>query len=53
VLSPVKVPWYVDLLNLNLNNADLQVARERVSAYLQGFARDGSRLTDNPDSRPN
>lgn len=53
VLSPVKVPWYVDLLNLNLNNADLQVARERVSAYLQAFARDGSRLTDNPDSRPN
>ena len=52
VLSPVKVPWYVDLLNLNLNNADLQVARERVSAYLQGFARDGSRQTDNPDSRP-
>lgn len=51
VLSPVKAPWYVDLLNLNLNNADLQVARERVSAYLRGFARDGSRLTDNPDSR--
>lgn len=52
VRSPVKAPWYVDLLNLNLNNADLQVARARIDAYMQGFARDGSRLTDNPDSRP-
>ena len=49
VECPVKAPWYVDLLNLNLNNHDLAVARQRIEAYLSGFGRDGSRLTDNPD----
>ena len=49
VLSPVKVPWYVDLLNLNLNNEDLQLAAERIATYQQRFGRDGTRLTANPD----
>lgn len=48
--SEVKPPWYVDLLNLNLNNHNLPAARTRIAAYLSAFARDGARLTDNPDS---
>jgi len=49
VLEPVKPPWYVDLLNLNLDNHDLEVARLRIASYLSAFARDGTRLTENPD----
>jgi malate synthase len=47
VASPVKLPWYIDLLNLNLDNADLAEARSRIAAYLAAFAR-GERLTANP-----
>ncbi len=49
VENPAKAPWYVDLLNLNLDNEDLAVACERVDAYLSAFARDGTRLTENLD----
>jgi malate synthase len=49
VKHPVKAPWCIDLLNLNLNNNDLGRARERIGAYFTAFERDGSRLTDNPD----
>ncbi|MGK2904954.1 MAG: malate synthase, partial [Desulfuromonadales bacterium] len=28
VLDPLKAPWYIDLLNINLNNHDLGVARQ-------------------------
>jgi malate synthase len=47
--SPVKPPWYVDLLNLALGVADLATARARFERYLQAFARDGSRLTQVPE----
>ncbi|HYV97875.1 MAG TPA: hypothetical protein VE967_10505, partial [Gemmatimonadaceae bacterium] len=49
VRNPVKAPWYVDLLNLNLNNHDLARARARIDAYMSQFAKDGTRITDNPD----
>jgi len=49
VKNPVKAPWCIDLLNLNLNNNDLGRARERIEAYFAAFERDGTRLTDNPD----
>ena len=49
VPASVKPPWYVDLLNLNLDNHDLEVARDRVSRYLAAFVRDGSRTTTNLD----
>lgn len=51
VTSAVKPPWYVDLLNLNLDNDDLSVAKARIALYLESFAHDGTRLTDNPDFR--
>ena len=47
--SPGKPPWYVDLLNLNLDNDDLERARARIDAYLRDFARDGTRTTANVD----
>jgi malate synthase len=49
IKNPVKPPWYIDLLNLNLNNHDLGRARLRIEAYLAAFAADGTRLTENPD----
>lgn len=51
VAEAVKPPWYVDLLNLNLDNHDLATARHRVASYLSAFERDGSRLTTNLDFR--
>ena len=52
VRSPVKPPWYVDLLNLNLGNEDLACARRRIDEYLEALGRDGTRLTANPDFGP-
>ncbi len=49
VPAAVKPPWYVDLLNLNLGNHDLEAARSRVTHYLAAFERDGSRATSNLD----
>jgi len=46
---PAKPPWYVDLLNLNLDNHDLDAARERIARYLEAFDRDGRRITENLD----
>ena len=47
--SPIKAPWYIDLLNLNLNNHDLHEARARIGRYVKEFSRDGSRITWNLD----
>ena len=52
VRSPIKAPWYIDLLNLNLDNEDLVRARARIEAYMSAFGRDGTRLTENPDFVP-
>ncbi len=49
VADPTKPPWYVDLLNLNLNNDDLEEARQRIRQYLEAFHRDGTRITKNLD----
>jgi len=53
VTSSVKPPWYVDLLNLNLNQQDLDEARRRIRTYLETFANTGERITQNLDfNRP-
>ncbi|MFN0008585.1 MAG: malate synthase [Planctomycetota bacterium] len=49
VKSAVKSPWYIDLLNLNLENFDLATARKRIRMYLDAFAKDGTRITKNLD----
>ncbi len=47
--SEVKPPWYIDLLNLNLGNYEVSVARERIAHYLGTLAKDGRRVTENLD----
>jgi len=49
VNNGVKLPWYIDLLNLNLNNRDLATARTRIQTYIKTFERDGTRITENLD----
>jgi len=47
IAEPVKAPWYIDLLNLNLNNHDLTEAKRRIDLYLDAFRKDGMRITKN------
>jgi malate synthase len=47
--APMKAPWYVDLLNLNLGNHDLPEARARIARDLDTFASQGVRITENLD----
>ena len=49
VLDPVKVPWYIDLLNINLNNHDLKIAKDRIRFYMNKLKSDGIRITENLD----
>ena len=45
----VKLPWYIDLLNINLNNTDLVEARRRIQLMTEAFRKDGTRITENLD----
>jgi malate synthase len=49
VTAPFKAPWYIDLLNINLNNENLAEARRRIAQYMEAFGRDGTRITENLD----
>ncbi len=49
VLDDVKLPWYIDLLNLNLGNDDLTEARRRIRLLAAAFLKDGTRITENMD----
>jgi len=49
VRDPLKLPWYIDLLNANLDNHDLPEAERRIRRLLDAFRRDGTRLTENLD----
>jgi malate synthase len=44
-----KLPWYIDLLNINLDNHDLDEARRRIQRLVNAFSVDGTRVTDNLD----
>jgi malate synthase len=44
-----KLPWYIDLLNLNIGNDDLSIAKSRIKNYIEAFERDGTRITENLD----
>jgi malate synthase len=35
--APFKAPWYIDLLDINLNNEDLAEARQRIGQYMDAF----------------
>jgi malate synthase len=47
IKSSIKLPWFIDLLNLNLNNADVEVATERIQLYIETFKVNGRRITEN------
>ena len=44
-----KLPWYIDLLNVNLNNTDLAEAVRRIRLLTQAFDKEGRRVTGNLD----
>jgi malate synthase len=44
-----KFPWFIDLLNINLDNFNLAVAKERIRTYMEAFRKDGTRITGNFD----
>jgi malate synthase len=52
VLDSIKAPWYIDLLNINLNNHDLATAKARISKYTETFKSKGVRITENLDTSP-
>jgi len=49
VQDRTKLPWYIDLLNINLENHDLTEARRRIRMLVDAFRRDGTRITGNLD----
>ncbi len=49
VTADAKLPWYIDLLNINLDNNDLAVARQRIRRFVEAFHADNTRITENLD----
>jgi malate synthase len=49
VRAPFKAPWYVDLLNINLDNCDQTAATMRIDHYMRTFETTGTRITENLD----
>jgi malate synthase len=49
VLSEQKYPWFIDFLNINLNNTALEEAKRRITLYSEQFNGDGERVTENLD----
>src|SRR5262249_32951014 len=44
-----KLPWYIDLLNINLDNHDLTEATRRIRQFAETYRKDGKRITENLD----
>jgi malate synthase len=49
VTDDMKLPWYVDLLNINLDNHELDEAKKRIKMLTDAFHRNGTRITENLD----
>ena len=49
VTEDIKLPWYIDLLNINLDNHDVTEARRRIRLLTEAFRTDGTRITQNLD----
>jgi len=49
VQDEIKLPWFIDLLNLTLGINDRDEARRRIAALRRAFADDGRRITENVD----
>jgi len=49
VTDAVKLPWYIDLLNINLGVHDVAEAKRRIDLLRTAFRTDGTRITENLD----
>ncbi len=49
VMDAVKLPWYIDLLNITLGSRTLEEATERIERMRHVFHEDGRRMTENLD----
>jgi malate synthase len=49
VSDEIKLPWYIDLLNVNLGVRDLNEARRRIQLLRDAFRANGTRVTENLD----
>ncbi|MGE3704639.1 MAG: malate synthase [Vicinamibacterales bacterium] len=49
VHDPIKLPWYIDLLNITLGTHDLETAKQRIALLSNSFRKDGTRVTENLD----
>ena len=49
VTDAVKLPWYIDLLNVNLGVHDVAEAKRRIDLLRTAFRTDGTRITENLD----
>ncbi len=49
VTTAVKAPWYIDVLNLTLDNHDRAECARRVAHYLEELRTRGTRVTRNPE----
>jgi malate synthase len=45
-----KIPWLIDLLNINLNVNNLEEAKRRTRLYIDSFVQKGERITGNLDN---
>jgi malate synthase len=49
VMDDLKLPWYIDLLNINLDNHNPDEARRRIRFFVNSFRDHGTRITENVD----
>src|SRR3989442_708147 len=49
VNDEVRLPWNIDLLNINLNNKNLDEAKKRIRLLTEAFRKNGTRITENLD----
>jgi len=49
VMDDIKLPWYIDLLNITLETRNLTEAKRRIRLLVEAFRQDGTRLTENLD----
>jgi malate synthase len=48
----MKIPWYIDLLNININNENVTEGKRRIEMYIKKFRETGQRITENLDYLP-
>lgn len=45
VVDDIKAPWFIDLLNINLDNYDLTESKKRIAMFMERFRTQGLRIT--------